>query len=369
MACLLTVLRVPTRRRPCRPLIVPVPVDAPRTIAPTAELAPATRVPAKADWSSYLAALARRGRLTAVFHPDHVARWERARTRGRPYPVELVVALSLLQAATGWSLRRTLGFAADQAALARRDIALPDAATFCRRRRDPEVVDALSRAGFAALEAASSGPVTLLLDATGVSLRRDGDWHRNKHKGGGDRRRGRFVKLHAGVDEATGAVVAAAVTGGDGRGSGDASQGPALIREAASRVRVGAVVGDGAYDSKACHAVARGAGATMIAPPHSGAAYGLHPDRDRHLAQVGRIGEAEWKRRVGYHRRSLVESAFGALKDATGHSSRATSRAGATSEVLARIALHNQWAVDVATTLTPVHPTWAARQKARTPAT
>ena len=221
----------------------------PRKIATTSdacvELAPSTRVPAKADWPSYLSALARRGRLTAVFHPilepnvrgavgarTRTRQAVRTRMHGDPGCGVVSAAGRDIQGKIGRSLRRTLGFAADQAELARRDIALPDAATWCRcwvrRRRDPEIWDALSRAAFAALGAASSGPVTLLLDATGISLRRDGDWHRNKHGRGGDQRRGRFVKVHAGVDEATGVVVAVAVTGGDGRGSGDASQGPVL---------------------------------------------------------------------------------------------------------------------------------------------
>jgi hypothetical protein len=332
----------------------------------TTTLAPATRVPAQADWPNYLAALARRGQLSAVFHPDQVARWERSTSRGRPYATEMIVALCLLQAATGWSLRRTLGFAADQATLARREVDLPDAATWCRRRRDPEVLAELERIGVEAAAAATSGPVVLLLDATGISLRRDGDWNRNKHGNrSSDRRRGRFVKLHDGVDETTGTVVAAVVTGGDGKGSGDSTRGPDLVAQAAARTDLTAVIGDGAYDTRRCHVAANAAGATMIAPLPDGAAYGLHPDRDIHLAQIGRLGPVVWKQRVGYHRRSLVESAFGALKGTTGHTSRATTQAGATSEILARLALFNRWTADVARSLRPVHPTWVARQQAQ----
>lgn len=336
----------------------------PRNVPATGVLAPAARVPAKADWPGYLAALVRRGALSVTFDPHALSLLSRASGRGRAYPHELIVALCLLQAATGYSMRRTLGLAADLAGLARRDVQLPSVATWCNRRRDLDVIAALDQLGRQIAVAAATGPVVLLLDATGVSLRRDGDWNRNKHaRGRTDARKGRFVKLHAGVDEQTGCVLTAVVTGGDGKGSGDSSQGPVLTATAAQGTELAVVIGDGAYDTRACHTAARQAGAKMVAPLAANAAYGLDPGRDIHLAQIGRLGPPLWKRKVGYHRRSLVESTFGALKDTTGHTSRATSRAGATAEIHARIALHNQWAADVATSLQPVHPTWVARQQ------
>gem|GEM_PF-2567521 len=40
--------------------------------------------------------------------------------------------------------------------------------------------------------------------------------------------------------------------------------------------------------------------------------------RDENLRQIRRLGRKGWKRRVGYHRRSLVETAFSRLKRAFG---------------------------------------------------
>ena len=94
------------------------------------------------------------------------------------------------------------------------------------------------------------------------------------------------MKLHAGVDEQTGCVIAAVVTGGDGKGSGDVSQGATLIGQAARDGPVGVVIGDGAYDAAALYTTARDHDAVMLAPLFDTAAYGLDPDRDQHLAPM-----------------------------------------------------------------------------------
>jgi hypothetical protein len=85
----------------------------------------------------------------------------------------------------------------------------------------------------------------------------------------------------------------------------------------------------------------------MVAPPKYNAAYGLDPDRDTHLAQIGRIGPPAWKRRIGHSRLAVgsgaqVESSFGAIKKVCSHRTRATSFAGAVAEINSWIWVVNQ---------------------------
>lgn len=250
--------------------------------------------------------------------------------RGRPYPRLAVETCVLLMAGYGLTLRAACGFV--DSLLVSWGVTgcrAPSPSTVCRRRRQLRFV-----------APAPAGSYVLLVDATGVSIRPGSGWRTDK-PGATDRRRGRYVKWHAGIDAASGQVVTMEVTAADGSGSGDVSVGPSLIREAPPGVR--AVIGDGAYDSTGCYEAARDRGAVMIAALPVNARYGTDPDRDQHLAQIGRLGPPAWKARSGYHTRSLVEALFSATKACFTDRARATTLDGARAEVVARVLLYNRW--------------------------
>lgn len=250
--------------------------------------------------------------------------------RGRPYPELAIETCALVMAAYDLPLRRAWGLVDS---ILRSwgvvDCQIPSPSTICRRRRQLEFTPP-----------AVTSDWVLLIDATGISIRPGSGWRTDK-PGATDRRRGRYVKWHNGIDAETGQVMVLEVTAADGPGSGDASVGPQLIDRAPSGVR--AVIGDGAYDTRSCYQAARNQGAVMIAPIPNTARYGLDPDRDQHLAQIGRIGPPEWKRRTGYHTRSLVEAGFSSSKAMFSDRTRALSLAGARAEIIARALLLNRW--------------------------
>jgi DDE family transposase len=77
------------------------------------------------------------------------------------------------------------------------------------------------------------------------------------------------------------------------------------------------VYGDGAYDSRACYRAIHQRSARAIIPPRSGSSLWQDEylkDRNRNLRGIEKHGAKGWKKRSGYHRRSLVETAFFRLK-------------------------------------------------------
>lgn len=311
------------------------PTTVPQVPSPARRHGPPRRAPGeRRDWRAVDRRLRARGDLRLLVDTEWLARLAgdgRASTRCRPYDPVLIELCCALGAATGLALRQVEGLCAMVLSLAGApQVAVPDHSSICRRRRELAFRPPPRRAG----------PITLAIDATGVTLATPGPWTKDKY---GDKRRSRFVKLHAAIDVASGKFVAAVVTDAAGEGTGDVSVGPGLVDEAAVQGPIAAVLADRAYDARECYEAARRSGGVLLTPPKDNARRGLHPDRDRHLAQIGRLGPPRWRERVGYGDRSHVEGAFSTLKRTTGHRSRARSLEGAAAEIAARVNLYNTW--------------------------
>ena len=105
-------------------------------------------------------------------------------------------------------------------------------------------------------------------------------------------------------------------------------------------------IGDGAYDRRMCYAAARRHQTHLLTPPGSRAV--LHPgddwrERNRAIEEVRFLGRPAWKVAVGYHRRSLAESAMHRLKAAFGQRLRSRLERNQTHEALLRAHLLNRW--------------------------
>ena len=110
------------------------------------------------------------------------------------------------------------------------NLPVPDHSTLSRRAETLEVLR----------PEASSEPVHLLVDSTGLKLCGPGEWLVEKH--GSKRRRG-WRKLHLATDADTGRIVAAVLTDKD---ADDGSQVGALLDQMEGTVA--SFTGDGAYD-------------------------------------------------------------------------------------------------------------------------
>ena len=193
---------------------------------------------------------------------------------------------------------------------------VPDHTTLSRRSAALSLVTAL---------AVPAGPVTVVIDSTGLKVFGAGEWRMAKH-GGRDRRTWR--KLHLAIDPDTGEVLASALTTTE---EGDASLVRPLLDQIAAPIA--AVLADGAYDGDPVYrAVAdRAPAATVIIPPRASAvvsevsAAGTPTPRDRHIEMIAAKGRLGWQKAVGYGRRSLVETGMLRHKTIIGRTLRARS--------------------------------------------
>ncbi len=265
-------------------------------------------------WSAYDAGLRRRGDLTIWVTPEAIAGWTPARSgrRGRPsrHSDLAIEAGLMLRLAFGRPWRQTEGRLGSLMRLLGLDLPAPDHTTFSRRSADLEVASALVR---------TDGPVTVVIDSTGLKMFGKGEWHLEKH--GGQARRS-WRKLHLAVNPDTGEILASELTSNE---EGDAS----LVAPLLDQIKrpIGAVLADGAYDAVAALAPK----AEVIIPPRATAVVSgsteTSPTRcDRHIQMINEHGRLGWQRTVQYGRRSLGEVAMMRYEQLIGRSLHARSR-------------------------------------------
>src|SRR3954467_9094615 len=227
------------------------------------------------NWSEYDAGLRARGSLTVWLSEEAIEGWRAAprTTRGgQPSYSDLAVTTALtLRAVFRLPLRQTEGLIGSILQLLGLDLAVPDHSTLSRRAETLEVLR----------PKASSEPVHLLVDSTGLKLCGPGEWLVGKH--GSKRRRG-WRKLHLATDADTGRIVAAVLTDKD---ADDGSQVGALLEQVDGPIA--SVTGDGAYDRDDVYAeiAARHPTAAVVVPPRANAvpreaAETAPTQRDRH---------------------------------------------------------------------------------------
>ena len=252
------------------------------------------------NWPSYNAALKRRGSLSIWFDLEMVWVPPLSGKRGRQLQfsnaaIQTCLTLKLL---FGMPLRQTTGFVASLLRMVGLDWAVPDFSTLCRRQRTLDVK--LPYRGRA-------GPLSLLIDSTGIKSEGEGEWNSRKH--GGPKRR-IWRKIHIGIDEETLEVRAVEVTTSN---IGDAPMLPELLDQIPSHQDIGSVTADGAYDTRKCHDAIAARGAHALIPPRKNA----KPWKPTSAGAIARndavqasryLGRTIWKRWSGYHRRSRVET-------------------------------------------------------------
>jgi Transposase DDE domain len=156
-------------------------------------------------------------------------------------------------------------------------------------------------------EMSSGDPMHLVVDSTGVKLYGEGEWKVRKH---GYSKRRTWRKVHLGLDVKTGQICAALMTHQD---VDDANALPGLLAQISADEPIDTIGGDGTYDTKQCHKVIAGRGATPAILPREGAkpwSEGIPGASwgNEAIDDIARDGRGEWKKRSGYHRRSLIEN-------------------------------------------------------------
>lgn len=256
------------------------------------------------NWQQYNKALIGRGSLTLWVDAKSLDTWlntNHAARRGRQrlYGDVAILSSLLLREVYHLPLRATQGLALSIMQLLKLALPVPHYSTLCRRARALEL----------SLAPKSKRISHLVIDTTGLKLYGEGEWRVRQH---GWAKHRTWRKLHLSIDADSHQVTAALITNKevvDSRGL------PKLLKQIETPVE--RVYADGAYDSRECYQAIYLRGARAVIPPRTGSVVWRDEyltDRNSNLRQVQKLGATGWKRKLKYHRRSLVETAIFRLK-------------------------------------------------------
>ncbi|ELA9803519.1 IS5 family transposase, partial [Vibrio parahaemolyticus] len=256
------------------------------------------------NWKQYNKALINRGSLTFWIDEETIRQWKQSKQdkRGRPRQFsDLAITTALMvKRVFSMPLRALQGFIDSVFSLANVPIVCPHYSCISRRAKQVEV----------SFKPKTRGAIQhLAIDATGLKVYGEGEWKVKKH--GTDGKHRVWRKLHLAVDTSTHEVVAAELSLSNVT---DAEVLPNLLKQ--TRRRIIEISGDGAYDTRDCHDAIRFKRAVPLIPPREGAAF-WENDHHRNLAvgcQKLYGSNNKWKKRYGYHKRSLSETAMYRVK-------------------------------------------------------
>jgi len=266
------------------------------------------------NWREYNESLVRRGDITFWFDEDVIDAWEHDNAEwkvGRPYVYSDVAIETLLTLRELFRLpyRQTEGLGRSLAALMGANIAIPDFTSLQKRAAKMQVQINVAPA--------ARQPIHVVVDSSGVKVYGEGEWKVRWHR---LERRREWRKLHLAIDPQTQEIVAQVLTTSH---AGDAGQVEPLLDQVQQPVEK--FYGDGGYDHWHVYdALAQRRIAPIISLRKNasirqhGNCAGSRLPRDESLRQIRRRGRRNWKRQVGYHRRSLVETAFWRIKRSFG---------------------------------------------------
>lgn len=262
------------------------------------------------NWREYNESLVRRGDITFWFDEDVLDAWEHDNAQwkvGRPYVYSDVAIEALLTLRELFRLpyRQTEGLGRSLAALLEADIAIPDFTSLQKRAAKLQLAERIV--------GTARGPLHVVVDSTGVKIYSAGEWQERWHR---LERRRVWRKLHLAIDAQTQEIVAQVLTTSH---EGDCTQVPTLIEQIEAPIEK--FYGDGGYDFARVYETLAQHHITPIIPPRKDAGLRQHGNcaaprlpRDENIRAIRRLGRARWKRQVGYHRRSLIETTFWRLK-------------------------------------------------------
>ena len=201
--------------------------------------------------------------------------------------------------------RQTEGLGKSLVELMQIELAIPDYTSLAKRA---------AKLGVSLDVAKRRGRIDVVVDSTGLKVFGEGEWKMRKH---GKSKRRTWRKLHLAVNPDTHEIEAETLTE---NGCDDASQVDDLLDQATNKV--GGFYGDGAYDKckiyktlekrrrsarSSRRAATRRFGDTAMPP-------GVRCRATSAIREIRRHGRRQWKQQVGYHRRSLSETAMYRMK-------------------------------------------------------
>lgn len=258
------------------------------------------------NWSAYNQALVNRGDVTIYFSDEVLDNWysDLPAQRGAQevYSDLCMETLLMLKVVFKLGYRQTQGFARSLLSLmGSPEVKVPSYSQLCRRAAILEVE---------AYQIPQKGGIVIAIDSTGLKIYGEGEWKVRKH---GYSKRRTWRKLHLGVDPKTGFIHCHILTLND---VDDGSQLNELLDQIEQDITDACL--DGAYDHEDCWDDLIQRKINPIIPPRDNAVEwyvkeeGDIPEYPRNVAinRIDQIGKKEWKKQVGYHQRSLSETAM-----------------------------------------------------------
>jgi len=261
------------------------------------------------NWRKYNESLVQRGSITFWFSEDVIDQWEHANDQpkvGHPfvYSDRAIESLLMLRELFRLPYRQTEGLGRSLIRLMQMDVAIPDFTSLAKRA---------AKLGIALDVADRQGPIHVVVDSTGLKVFGEGEWKTRKH---GISKRRTWRKLHLAINPRTQEIEAEVLTENSGH---DADQVDGLLDEIDTPLD--SLAGDGAYDQWKVYETLAAKEIEPIIPPRRNARIKQHGNsnqsplkRDEAIREIRRVGRKQWKKDVGYHRRSLAETAMYRLK-------------------------------------------------------
>jgi Transposase DDE domain len=261
------------------------------------------------NWRKYNESLVQRGSVTYWFSDDVLSQWRHANEGakvGHPFVYSNAAIECLLSLREVFRLpyRQTEGLARSLVHLMEIDLEIPDYTSLAKRAASLRISLDVSR---------HTGPIDVVVDSTGLKVFGEGEWKMRAH---GKSKRRTWRKLHLTINPDTQEIEAEVLTENSGH---DADQVDAQLDQVDGRIR--RFYGDGAYDPwKVRNALVRRR-IRQVIPPRRDAKITRHGNRngrplprDVAIRAIRRLGRKQWKEQIGYHRRSLGETAMYRMK-------------------------------------------------------
>ncbi len=261
------------------------------------------------NWSKYNKSLVDRGDITVWFSGEVISDWRHSYKGfkvGRPFTFSdtAIETMLVLRELFKLPYRQTEGFTRSLANLMGLDLLIPHYSALAKRAAKLDVsLDVVKR----------SGAIDIVVDSTGLKVYGEGEWKMRKH---GKSKRRTWQKLHLAVDAETQEIVAEVLTENS---SHDSHQVEGMLEEIESPVE--SFSGDGAYDTWKVYKLLDEHKIQAVIPPQHNARIKQHGNserpplaRDEAIRGIRQLGRRRWKEEVGYHHRSLSETAMYRIK-------------------------------------------------------
>jgi hypothetical protein len=261
------------------------------------------------NWSEYDKALVQRGSITFWMSDDFEKTWLYAGKKQRgsqfDYSDQAILMMLTIKEIYHLTNRGVEGFVRSLFWMIKINLPVPDHSTLSKRGKDLKVK----------LPKKSSQSLNIVMDSTGFKIYGEGEWKVRMH---GISKRRTWRKLHVGANPEDGEIQAVLLTENS---VSDDNAVKRLLEQIEYTILDFAA--DGAYDKRKVYDSlnTHSPDVNILIPPRKNARIWQHGNtkterlkRDENLRSIRKDGRKEWKKKSGYHVRSLAETIMFRLK-------------------------------------------------------